>query len=120
MGQLTQYDYLKGSLLQFNHQKEELTKKVKEYCQNKEFPLDKRWSLFIDSDFGEHSKYYKEFKGIDSDLYYDDFYIEKYETVKVKYLLDRGIEIKLLNSNDKINTFKEDILSQFIKSFENV
>ena len=35
MGNLTDYDYLKGSLLQFNNQKEELTKKVKEYCQNK-------------------------------------------------------------------------------------
>lgn len=118
MGKLTQYDYLKGELTLFNKHKEELTKKVEEYCQNKEYPLDDRWNLFINSDFGKHSEYYKEFKGIDSDLYYDGFYIEKYETVKVKYLLDRGIEIKLLNSDDKINTFKEDVLSQFIKSFE--
>ena len=118
MEKLTQYDYLKEELTLFNKQKEELTQKVKSFCQNKEYSLDERWNLFIDSDFGEHSKYYEKFKGIDSDLYYDDFYIEKYENVKVNYLLDRGIEIKVLNSDDKINTFKEDVLSQFIKSFE--
>ena len=119
MGKLTQYDYLKGELTLFNKQKEELTQKVKSFCQNKEYPLNERWNLFIDSDLGIHSRYYKEFKGINSDLYYDDFYIANYETVKVKYLLNRGIEIKLLDSDDKINTFKEDVLSQFIKSFEN-
>ena len=117
MGKLTQYDYLKGELTLFNKYKEELTKKVKEYCQNKEYPLDDRWNLFINSNFGKHKEYYAEFEGIDSDRYFDDFYIEKYATVEVKYLLERGIDKQILDSDDQINTFKEDVLEQFIKSF---
>ena len=118
MGKLTQYDYLKGELTLFNKHKEELTKKVKEYCQNKEYPLDDRWDLFINSNFGKHKEYYVEFEGINSNRYYDDFYIEKYETVQVKYLLKRGIEKQILDSDYKINMFKEDVLTEFIKSFE--
>jgi hypothetical protein len=82
MGKLTQYDYLKGDIFLFNKQKEELTQKIKLFCQNKEYPLNERWNLFIDSNLGGHSEYCKEFKGIDCDLYYDDFYIEKYEMLK--------------------------------------
>ena len=118
MGELTQYDYLKGGLTLFNIQKEELTQKVKSFCQNKEYPLNERWNLFIDSNFGEYKYWYAEFEGINSNRYYDDFNIEKYETVQVKYLLERGIEKQILDSNDKINAFKEDVLKQFIKSFK--
>ena len=117
MRKLTQYNYLKGELTLFNKHKEELTKKVEEYCQNKEYPLDDRWNLFINSNFGKHKEYYAEFEGIDSDRYFDDFYIEKYETVQVNYLLERGIEVQILDSDDKINAFKENVLKQFIKSF---
>ena len=117
MGKLTQYDYLKGELTLFNKQKEELTQKVKSFCQNKEYSLDDRWNLFISSNFCEPECWYAEFEGINSDRYYDDFNIEKYETVEVKYLLERGIENQILDSNDKINAFKEDVLKQFIKSF---
>lgn len=118
MGKLTQYDYLKGELILFNKQKEELTQKVKSFCQNKEHPLSDRWNLFIGSDLGKYKEFYIEFEGINSDRYYDDFYIEKYETVEVKYLLERGIEEQILDSDDKINAFKEDVLKQFIKSFK--
>ena len=118
MGKLTQYDYLKGELVIFNKQKEELTKKVKSFCQNKEYPLDDRWNLFINSNFGEHKSWHAKFEGINSDRYYNDFYIEKYETVQVNYLLERGIEVQILDSDDKINAFKENVLKQFIKSFE--
>lgn len=102
----------------FNKAKENIKSDLKNFVVDKSYPLNERWDLFIESDLGEHTNYYAEFEGINSDRYYDDFYIEKYETVQVKYLLKRGIEKQILDSDYKINMFKEDVLTQFIKSFE--
>ena len=138
MGELTEYDYLKGSLLQFNHQKEELTKRVKEYCQNKEFPLDKRWKLFIESDLGEHNGWIQNFETIDIENLKD---FNKYEFISVESLVElyndyveddlyEEMELKSdyntpeydmfikLCVDPKVNVFKEEILQKFIKSFE--
>lgn len=111
MGNLTEYDYLKGSLLQFNNQKEELTKKVKEYCQNKEFPLDKRWDLFINSNLGEHDSSYIDLKSYNM----DDFlaYRDRHEYIEVDWI----IEFISDNPDDFIDSVKEELLQTFIKSF---
>lgn len=138
MGQLTQYDYLKGSLLQFNHQKEELTKKVKEYCQNKEFPLDKRWSLFIDNDLGEHNSWIQDFETIKIEklanfnryelilsnnlveLYFDYISDELYNELELtcNYETNEYEHFIKTEVNSKVDVFKEEILQLFIKSFE--
>lgn len=105
----------------FNKAKENIKSDLKKVVVDKSYPLNERWDLFIESNLGEHTNYYVEFEGfegINSDRYYDDFYIEKYETVQVKYLLKRGIEKQILDSDYKINMFKEDVLTEFIKSFE--
>jgi hypothetical protein len=137
MGKLTQYDYLKGELLLFNKQKQDLTQKVKSFCQNKEYPLDARWNLFINSDFGEHKNYIQHFDTIDLE-YLRDFY--KYELIESDYLIDIYFdymsedlydnlditcnygtdEYQLFietHVNPKIDIFKEEILQLFIKSF---
>ena len=112
MGNLTQYDYLKGSLLQFNHQKEELTKKVEEYCQNKEYPLDKRWDLFIESDLGKHESWCIDLNSVDL----DNFYAEKdrYQFFNVDDLIFWFDDHAYTN----IDEIKEELLQMFIKSFE--
>lgn len=112
MGNLTEYDYLKGSLLQFNNQKEELTKKVKEYCQNKEFPLDKRWDLFIESDFGKHEGWCIDLNSINL----DNFYAQKdrHQT----FIVDDLIFWLSDHAYTNIDEIKEELLQMFIKSFE--
>lgn len=114
MGEKTQFDYLKGSLLQFNHQKEELTKKVKEYCQNKEFPLDKRWDLFINSNLGEHDSCYIDLKSYNM----DDFlaYRDRHEYIEVDLIIE-FISDNTVNPDDFIDSVKEELLQMFIKSF---
>lgn len=137
MGKLTQYDYLKGELFIFNKQKKELTRKVKLFCQNKEYPLDDRWNLFINSDLGNHKNYIQDFAIIDLE-YLRDF--NKYELVKSDDLIDMYFDYLSddlydnLNMtcnygtdeyqsfiethvNPKVDAFKEEILKLFIKSF---
>lgn len=143
MGELTQYDYLKGSLLQHQSNIQKLTNDIKNYCQNVKFPLDKRWDLFIESGLGEHSyKFllksydipnliqiypytYWNIEDIIS-LIYDNF-------IEDIYLLEDEIEFKNipeceLNAGSGINIdklinnildkIKEECLQLFIKSFD--
>lgn len=111
MGEKTQFDYLTGELILFNKQKEELTQKVKKYCQNKEFPINERWDLFINSNLGKHDKWYIDLESINL----DDFYCEKdkYQEFTVDDLLF-WIE---KHEYENINEIKEEILQLFIKSF---
>ena len=89
MGKLTQYDYLKGELVTFSKQKEDLTQKVKSFCQNKEYPLDDRWKLFIESNLGEHQDWFLDLDIINLDDYYDgrDRY-QEFSAIDIIYWLD--------------------------------
>jgi len=112
MGQLTQYNYLKGELVIFNKQKEDLTQKVKSFCQNKEYPLDDRWNLFIESDLGEHQSWYLDLNSVDLYNYYSNR--ERHQKIESKYLIFWLDEHAYTN----VNEIKEEILQLFIKSFE--
>jgi hypothetical protein len=136
--ELTQYDYLKGELFVINKQTEDLTQKVKSFCQNKEYPLNVRWNLFIDSDFGEHEFYIPNFKTIsierlqDFERHYTIYSIDLIELYE-DYISDKLYEDNqytfkysseeydnfIKNECDPLtNLFKEEILQLFIKSFE--
>lgn len=137
MGEKTQYDYLKGGLITFNKQKEELTKKVKKYCQNKEYPLNDRWKLFIESDLGKHENWiidfdiieielirdfnkYEVVKSIDLIYYYFDYISDKlYDELEItdNYGTDGYNNFIKTHINPKVDIFKEEILAKFIKSF---
>ena len=114
MGKLTQYNYLKGELTLFNKQKEELTQKVKLFCQNKEYPLDDRWDLFINSNLGEHDSCYIDLKSYNM----DDFlaYRDRHEYIEVDLIIE-FISDNTVNPDDFIDSVKEELLQMFIKSF---
>ena len=111
MGKLTQYDYLKGELTLFNKQKEELTQKVKSFCQNKEYSLDDRWNLFIKGNFGEHQGWYINLNSIDLDKFYSN--LDRYVFITTDYIIDWLDDHAYTN----IDEVKEEILQLFIKSF---
>ena len=111
MGEVTQFDYLTSELILFNKEKLRLTQKVKECCQNKEYPLELRWKLFIKSDLGEHSGWCIDLESINL----DDFYAEKdkYQEFTVDDLIFWIEE----HEYENIDEIKEEILQLFVKSF---
>ena len=138
MGEVTQFDYLTSELILFNKEKLRLTQKVKEYCQNKENPVDKRWSLFISSNFGEHNSFIQRFKSICKIEKFVE--LDRYQHVNCNWLIDSYKdylseqlydELELTCDNDtneyfnfiktevdpKVDIFKEEILQLFVKSF---
>jgi hypothetical protein len=98
---------------------QQLKEKLKEYVNNISEPLEDRWKLFVEAKLGDHKSYYAEFAGIDSDDYYDKYYIEKYQTVFVTELFEHDQELDKpnLDTPEKVTQFKEDVLKKFIYSF---
>lgn len=97
---------------------------LREWVKDKSIPLEERWSTFIKSKLGEHRTSYEEFEWIDSDNYYDDYHIERHETVYIDKLYEQGITPRYrtnqaeLNTEEKQQEFKEDVLNKFIYSFK--
>jgi len=105
-------DYLKEELTTFNKQKQDLTQKIKSFCQNKEYPLNDRWNLFIKSDLGEHQSYYMDLKSVDLDKFYDNYdRYQEFNTSDVIFWLEE-------NEYTNLDQAKEEILKSFIKSFQ--
>lgn len=114
-------DYITNEINRYQDLKENTTKKVKEYVQNKENPLEERWNIFIASELGDHLSYYEEFEGIDwgKHTLYNDFCCEKYQTIDAYDILSI-IKDDLESFEDfQEDVFKEDVLSKFIYSFKN-
>lgn len=98
--------------------KKQLAEQLKVWVKDKSIPLDQRWELFVKSELGEKSNWIERFEGIDSDLYYDEFYIHKYQTTTVDYLYECACENDILVTDEDKEAFKEDVLDQFIFSFK--
>ena len=94
----------------FNKAKESIKSDLKKFVVDKSYPLNERWDLFIESDLGDDDKYmpYTNFFDI-THKYQSNF--KKYELAFVE-----GIS-KNLDTEEKENSFKEEILQMFIKSF---
>ncbi len=95
-----------------------ITKKVKEYCQNKNNPLDKRWNLFISSDLGNVDTMYHHPDGIDwtKVSLQSDFYCNRYDTLSAEEMIE---EIENGSVEGDVGAVKEYFLSNFIKEFKN-
>jgi hypothetical protein len=115
---------LKAKIKEYNKQKEVLRTEIKRYVQDKSFPLEERWKLFIESELGTESSWTVHFSVLDGKdvSYYDDFYIEKYQTTTVKDLVDmigdKEPEDNMFLTDGELNSLKEDILKQFIWSWK--
>lgn len=115
---------MKRELEEFNIIKEGIKNRLKIWVKDKNIPLEERWKTFIDSDLGDHKPFIERFEGMDDENYTDKYYIKRYQTVDVEALYEWGTEDNYddeepeLNTVEKQNAFKEDVLNKFIKSFE--
>jgi hypothetical protein len=100
-----------------------------EYIQDKTIPMENRWEVFLEapSDWKNHESYIQHFdvekKLISREIsWYDDFYIEKNETVHMENVIER-LEEDLEDfekhgwTKDLISELKEEILQTNLGSF---
>lgn len=80
---------LEEELQYYSDLKELTTSHLKEFCQNKEYPIEDRWNIFITSDLGVHENWEE----------FDEGGYEKEDYDEI------------------IINLKEEILQMFIKSF---
>lgn len=113
---------LLNKIKEFNSIKEGLTKLVKCYVQDTNYPLEERWSVFINSELGNEltSIYY--LKSYDISKIFDGDY--RHETIFANALLG-AIDDCMCDENfsdkeigQKLLEVKEELLSQFVKSFK--
>lgn len=92
------------------------------YIQDKSIPLEDRWEIFgkVPQELKEHKIWIVHFpseKKFGEICWYDDFYVERHETVN---LIDL---VRSINRNkwsqERIDAFKEDILQMNLGSFIN-
>ena len=98
---------------------------TKEYCQDKEIPLENRWEIFSMCGHlvGNQKNYIEDFDSLPEEfiMYGGDFYDpEKYQNITVKDIITYIEEY--INDENHIHTidldeFKEDVLDKFIWSF---
>lgn len=107
----------------FNVNKESVTEMVKIVCQNKDYPLEDRWNLFLEAGLGNQKRFIIRPEGIDWTKveHVDDFYLEKYQTCTTKDFIDT-LEDHIDEENEKfkdvdVNVVKEWFLKEFIISF---
>lgn len=118
---------MKDKIEEFLKTKEQLTEELKIWVKDKSIPLEERWEVFIKSELGEQSDFYEDFVHIESDEYNPDghFHIDRHELITVQEILERAQEANyyskeiMLDTEEKIIEFKEEVLSKFIYSFEN-
>ena len=117
-------DLLLQRIFEFKETELELKNLVKDYVQNKDFPLDERWEVFENSDLGDHEIYYVDFKSINL---VDIYELNRYEIVNVidkvqniiedyEYCLENKEEYRF--TLEQINDLKEEVLEEFVKSFK--
>lgn len=106
---------MKNKIIQILKNIEEVKKEFREWCANKDIPLDERWSLFVSSTLGIDKIYIENFdcklgRDYQEDLEY------KYETHTVENILDFASDNDY--TKEEIIIFKEKVLEKFIYSFK--
>lgn len=91
---------------------------VKEYVQNKDIPLEIRWDIFISTDLPNHYTSIVYFDSYDINL--DNY--RRHETINLETKVE-DLEYEIMSGEsdmtlEELYTFKEEILSMFVKSFE--
>jgi len=115
---MTEYEEIKIKLLNdlqyYFNILHETTFEVEDFVKNKEYPLEDRWEIFIESGLGNEESFMVYFKSYDIEEYLCRH--DKYETIYIQNIIDDSIDRK--ESLETINNLKEEILQMFIKSFE--
>lgn len=121
-----EYEEIFDSLQLYYNVLHETKKELEIFVKNKNFPLEDRWKLFIESGLGEHKTWYQDFESYDI----NDFLAERerYKHIDVENIIDHINDRKLDYEDDDENNvdyydeliynLKEEILQKFIKSFE--
>jgi hypothetical protein len=99
---------------------------VKEYCQNKNYPLEERWQIFCKSKLGGSNYYILHWGVISQEL--EDFVnscdrYSRHETITTSGIVDdlfsyKGDARYTWITNDLINEFKEYVLDMWLRSYE--
>jgi|SRR6188508_1971822 len=124
---------MKSKIVKFLVEKDKLTEELKEWVKDKSISLDERWEVFIESDLGIHKSFIERFKTLDNDLIGTDCAISvyKYETIFVESIYEAiqeaqeeleenpdSVYVSKKLANTDLNSFREECLEKFIKSFE--
>lgn len=127
-------------IIEFKKCPNELKDRAIQYIADVRIPLKERWNVFKEMPYGwkNRENYIHHF---DSEKlfpsgeisWYDDFYIEKYETVEMVFFVEERLTDKLLEMSDMdfddleslppeglkiVDSFREEILSKNLGSFE--
>ena len=103
-----------------------LNNDIKEFCQDKNNPLDDRWDLFIEADVGQDERWIVYWDCIDEeDITYDGnlIHAERRQTVHVSDIVERiedadGDYDDFKTENLSVEAFKEEALKRWIKSYD--
>ncbi len=90
------------------------------YIKNKEYPLEDRWEIFIKApdSLKEYQSWVIDLKGLTNNRtfsWYDDFYVERYQTKDLDADFIERVEEKFPEVD--INSIKEQILENNLGSF---
>ena len=111
---------IKEALSQYLKNKERFINFLKQFVVNKNYSLEDRWEVFIESDLGDISGCVESPPGIDWNriTLYDDFYKDRYATVLAVDMLYRinDDESGKFKDFDEV-AFKEFFLQEFKKGF---
>ena len=115
---------MKHAILTIKELQEHISKNFRVWCKDKSIPLKERWDLFIQSELGDRTPYYWSFTSFDQDEFHDGGVVRKHQTCTPSDVLERfkpdsGWEMKWEgNYNKEVDKFKEEVLQQFIYSWE--
>jgi hypothetical protein len=109
---------LKYLISKHNREKETLKKLVKEYVQDRQHPLQKRWEIFVLSNMGNYESCIQDFEKMDSD-YWCSLEINRNQVVD---MIDEIEQYEEWEGNPKLtredlDEVREAVLQKFIKEF---
>jgi coenzyme F420-reducing hydrogenase alpha subunit len=112
--------YMKEKIEKFLQEKKTLIEELKKWVVNKSIPLEERWELFIKSELGDHETSYWDFNTFDNEKFHDGEYRQKYQTLIPEDVINWATSKfnKINATEEQINNFKEEVLKNFIKSWE--
>lgn len=122
---------MRTKLEEFLKTKDTISLEIKDFCQNKENFLSERWEVFLMAGRNRlvtHNPWVETWNTLNDAfkrnvVWFDDFYVERYEEIDVEYILYHMNEInEYKKKGDKDiqfdeNAFKEETLEKWIWSF---
>lgn len=111
---------IKTKLNKYLDLKNELKEEIKIFVKNKQYSLDERWDIFVESELGDDKEWIEHFKSF-PDLCESD-YRNKYQTIDLIIEADCLLEAAEYHISqgvlEQYHKFREEILDKFIKTFK--